>query len=193
MFRAVMMSIRPQHAVDILNRNKTLELRKRVPKWFNGWIYIYVTKAKPYIRELGDNYFTECSEVDVYKLNGKVVARFWFDETYYITQAINVYGDKLNQISIYDNNTYGWKTPKEQQKILKQLCLTEQQVLDYGKGKDLYALHIKRLEIFDEPMELNDFYGILKGKNTIAVPTDRLMKAPQSLQYVYVRGNENEI
>ena len=86
MNKSLMLSIQPKHLVNILNGNKTLELRRNVPKDFKGWVYLYCTKGKPYIRELGDNYFTECSKVDVYKLNGKVVARFWFDETYYIKQ-----------------------------------------------------------------------------------------------------------
>ena len=196
MSKAILMSIRPEHLINILSGNKTLELRKSVPKDYKGWVYIYCTKSKPYIRELGDNYFTECSKVDVYKLNGKVVVRFWFDETYYIKQAVNVYGDELNQISIYDNKSYGWKAPKEQQEILKQLCLTEQEVLDYGKGKILYTWNIKNLEIFDEPMELSDFYKatlyatvqVIKEyeKRTNDFKSYRLQRPPQSWQYVWV-------
>ncbi len=183
MNKSLMISIRPEHLVNILNGYKTLELRKTVPKDYKGWVNVYVTKGKPYIRELGDNYFTECSKVDVYKLNGKVVARFWFDETYYIKQAVNVYGDELNQISIYDNKSYGWKTPKEQQEILKQLCLTEQEVLDYVKGKGANAWNIKQLEIFDKPLELKNFYKLSVGKVESAYI--QLDKAPQSWRYVY--------
>lgn len=183
MSKAILISIRPEYVVDILNGNKTLELRKSVPKDFNGWVYIYVTKRKPYIRKLGENYFTECSVADVNKLNGKIPMRFWFGETYLIQQAFNVYGEPLNQISVYDNKTYGWKAPKEQQEILKQLCLTEQQVLDYGKGKDLYAWHIKKLEIFDNPMELSDFY-----RNTnYGLIGSKLKRPPQSWQFVWVK------
>ena len=190
MNKSLMISIRPEHLVNILNGYKTLELRKTVPKDFKGWVYIYCTKGKPYIRELGDNYFTECSKVDVYKLNGKVVARFWFDETYYIKQAVNVYGDELNQISIYDNKSYGWKTPKEQQEILKQLCLTEQEVLDYAKGKGANAWNIKQLEIFDKPKELGEFYKLSVGKVESAYI--QLDKAPQSWQFVYTKELEND-
>src|SRR5690554_4001166 len=164
MTKSLMISIQPKHLVNILNGYKTLELRKTVPKDFKGWVYIYCTKGKPYLMSIFNEwqltkYKTDMSKSkNVFNGNGKVVARFWFDETYYIKQAVNVYGDELNQISIYDNKSYGWKAPKEQQEILKQLCLTEQEVLDYVKGKDLYAWHIKKLEIFDTPKELSDFY-----------------------------------
>ena len=43
--KAILLSIRPEHALNILNGDKTLELRKRVPKDFKGWVYVYVTKG----------------------------------------------------------------------------------------------------------------------------------------------------
>jgi len=219
MSKSLMISIRPKHLVNILNGNKTLELRKNVPKDFKGWVYLYCTKARQCTKvssfiyvcddelyklpngkiKYGSSVELMSYEGDEYNknnfLNGKVVARFWFDETYYIKQAVNVYGDELNQISIYDNKSYGWKTPKEQQEILKQLCLTEQEVLDYVKGKGANAWHIKQLEIFDEPLSLSDFYKAnlyasgqaIKEyeKRTNDFKSYRLKKAPQSWRYVY--------
>src|SRR5690606_1761593 len=95
MTKSLMLSIQPKHLVNILNGYKTLELRKTVPKDFKGWVYIYCTKSKKDIlHKYKDKYytnhyltFTDSAEV----LNSKVVARFWFDETYYIKQAVNVY------------------------------------------------------------------------------------------------------
>ena len=161
MTKSLMISIQPQHAFNILNGKKTLELRTSIPKDYVGWVYVYVTKGKPYIRELGDNYFTECSKVDVYKLNGKVVARFWFDE--YI--AYKYYED---------DNSYFAKRPQDfgytADEVIKRLCLSRDEFKTYGKGKDLYAWHIKKLEIFKKPKLLSDF---------------NLIKAPQSWRYVY--------
>ncbi len=176
MNKSLMISIQPKHLVNILNGNKTLELRKSVPKDFKGWVYIYCTKGKPYIRELGDNYFTECSKVDVYKLNGKVVARFWFDE--YI--AYKYYED---------DNSYFAKRPQDfgyhAEEVLKRLCLSRDEFKTYGKGKDLYAWHIKKLEIFDKPLELKNFYKLSVGKVESAYI--QLDKAPQSWRYIYVK------
>lgn len=207
MNKQIMISIRPEHAVNILNGKKTLELRKSVPKDFIGWVNVYVSKAgKRRFRVMHQVFFSDYlfkTQKGDYKcdcnfelwndknienpkereLNGKVVARFWFDETYYIKQAVNVYGDELNQISIYDNKSYGWKAPKEQQEILKQLCLTEQEVLDYVKGKGANAWNIKQLEMFDKPLELKNFYKLSVGKVESAYI--QLDKAPQSWRYVY--------
>ena len=46
--KALLLSVRPEHAIKILNGEKTLELRKGVPKGFEGWVYVYVTKGKIY-------------------------------------------------------------------------------------------------------------------------------------------------
>ncbi len=214
MSKALMISIRPEHAYNILNGKKTLELRTWTPKGYVGWVYVYVTKGKPYIVDFRETSMMN-QKYELFKnkknvlgilknkvLNGKVVARFWFDETYYIKQAVNVYGDELNQISIYDNKSYGWKAPKEQQEILKQLCLTEQEVLDYVKGKEANAWNIKQLEIFDEPKSLSEFYVTNKGLTYKAIKeyeaqtndtvSFRLKKAPQKMVWVYVKEEENE-
>ena len=208
MTKSLMISIRPQHAFNILNGKKTLELRTWIPKDYVGWVYVYVTKKYPLLNYIDNKYelmdrknhiifhnigMYEFYNTDIH-LNGKVVFRFWFDETYYIKQAVNVYGDELNQISIYDNKSYGWKTPKEQQEILKQLCLTEQEVLDYGKGKDLYAWHIKKLEVFDEPKSLSDFYNVNIDELLLRViiPQYIITKAPQRSVWVYTKELENE-
>ena len=128
---------------------------------------------------------------------GKIPMRFWFDK--YI--AYQFYKD---------DNTYFPKRPEDfgygAEEVLKRLCLTRDEFKAYGRYKDLYAWHIKRLEIFDKPMELRDF-------TTIHIPDDaiierdsngneyfyrkemqswhnyfsRLTRAPQSWQYVGVK------
>lgn len=194
MTKAILMSIRPEHAVNILNGNKTLELRKTVPKDFKGWVYIYCTKGKKDIlHKYKDKYytqhyltFTDCVEV----LNSKVVARFWFDD--YI--AYKYYED---------DNSYFAKRPQDfcyhAEEVLKRLCLSRDEFKAYGKGKDLYAWHIKKLEIFDTPLSLSDFYKTTlyatgevikeyeKRTNDFSY---RLQRPPQSWQYVYTKELE---
>ena len=72
MTKSIVLSIQAQHALNIMDGYKTLELRKRVPKSFKGWVYVYVTKAKPKI------YKDKVWETDL--LNGTIPFRFWFDE-----------------------------------------------------------------------------------------------------------------
>lgn len=158
MKKVILLSIRPEHAVKILNGKKTLELRKSVPKDFENiikkhggiWVNVYITKGKPYIRELGDNYFTECSDVDVYKLNGKVAFRFWFDEydKYYFNPYQGDYRLVPKSRELLTNATMP----------LSELCLTLNEVERYGKEKDLFAWHINELEILGKIKVLGDFF-----------------------------------
>ena len=46
--------------------------------------------------------------------------------------------------------------------ILDKACLTRQQLIDYGKGEWLSALHLCNLEVFDNPKKLSDF-GVEKA------------------------------
>ena len=90
--KAILMSIQPQWVKKILNGEKTIEVRKKFPKDYVGWVYIYCTKGKDYLYEIEDedtNGFSyklhkECNveewEAATETLNGKVVARFWCDK-----------------------------------------------------------------------------------------------------------------
>ena len=41
---------------------------------------------------------------------------------------------------------------------IQEMCLTIEQVEDYGKGETLYGWHITELKIYDKPKDLSDFY-----------------------------------
>jgi predicted transcriptional regulator len=185
-----MISIQPKHLLNILNGYKTLELRKNVPKDFKGWVYIYCTKGKDILEYSFLGYRT-LRESSFYNngigmsLNGKVVARFWFDE--YIAYKYHE-----------DDNSYFAKRPQDfgynAEEVLERLCLSRDEFKAYGKGKDLYAWHIKKLEIFDTPLSLSDFYVHSKDfytadkygyENENLINYVRITKAPQSWRYVY--------
>ena len=203
MTKSLMLSIQPKHLINILNGYKTLELRKTVPKDFKGWVYIYCTKGKYY---LGKNHDGNIGLYNIpafghYNkggdLNGKVVARFWFDE--YI---------KLDYGETYSDEFYWRNSIISGKELEKATCLSQYDIVDYGKGKDLYAWHIKKLEIFSEPMELSKFYRRIDGldedggyilassNESVTIPQLRkrylVQKAPQSYQYVYRKELEND-
>jgi len=198
MDKSILISIQPQHVVNILNGKKILEIRKTVPKGFKGWVYIYCTKHKPLLTydvfDWDSGWVLYDSEEESYSdkafnVNGKVVARFWFNEWTEIRWL-----DGLN------------KKYAVNELMLQNLCLSYNDLSDYGKEKDLYAWHIKKLEVFDEPMSLSDFYkdnqypdGKYIGPQ-ICTPspfdcetdnyqkclnTFKVIKAPQSWQYVW--------
>lgn len=210
MNKALMISIRPQHAVNILIGKKTLELRTWIPKDYVGWVYVYVTKGKPFITETCDNqnrkHYYELFNTPHFgdiDLNGKVAFRFWFDEY-----------DTLEYIHEWDESDYlikirysGGTTPINQfwyidSNYLDNLCLDYQDVLDYGfrekpkpHQKTLYAWHIKKLEVFDEPKQLREFALVSNYKHIVEKMTpyeksmlifgNTLKKAPQRSVWVY--------
>lgn len=83
--KEIVLSIQPHHLWNILNGDKTLELRKSVPKGFEGWINLYCTLSKNgkglYFDYLEKKFFLFEKGVNNGLINnGKIVARFWFDE-----------------------------------------------------------------------------------------------------------------
>jgi hypothetical protein len=200
MTKAILLSVRPQHALNILYKTKTLELRKRIPKGFKGWVYVYVTKAKPFLNcwygkchLVYDYTYKELVDDNSIPLNGKVIARFWFDEYDKYVDATNCY---MTSCGMQCDNEYMYQLCELQDEI-KNTCLTCDEIEAYGKGKDLYAWHIKKLEVL-KPMQLSEFYVHSKDfytadkydyENEELINYVRVTKSPQSFQYVYVEEN----
>jgi len=173
--KAILMSIRPENLINILNGNKTLEQRKTVPTNFVGWVYLYCVKAKPYLGY--GNYFTNSQNWETGLtigdnengfdtiMNGKIVARFWFDEYDVLTSY-------LDEDGWVDNS------------MLNKLCLEQDDIDNYAKEnyEKLFAWRIKNLEIFDKPMELSEF-AVFDGWNYY-----QLEKPSPNWQYVWVKG-----
>lgn len=151
--KAILLSIKPKWVAKILNGEKTIEIRKKFPKDYRGWIYIYCTKDK---EKLYDDCPNMCSRYKSSKryilndfLNGKVVARFWCDKVE----------------CIWKTTTSVWLCENEiSDKLYKGSCLSDIELDRYFKPEKLgvnyrygHAIHISDLEIFDEPKELSEF------------------------------------
>ena len=148
--KAILMSIKPQHTCNILNDIKWWEIRKKFPKDYVGWVYIYCTKK--YDECLWYKNDSKCYVLNYGKptndyLNGKVVARFWCDN---VTEYIN--GGRWNS-----DNTFGSYDDYIKDKILEQSCLTEEELFAYCEDLSFKAIHITKLEIFDKPKEISEF------------------------------------
>ena len=177
--KAILMSIRPQHLVNILNGKKTIELRKRFPKDFMGWVYLYCTKGTLYFNSYENEWQT--SKVDrkllnpnLFHCNGKVVCRFWVDNVEE-TITINYASEHFKRVR-WDLST--------------KSCVSIKDLNNYFKGK-AKAIHISKLEIFDKPMELNEFYKI-KYRTEFEEQYTPIKQAPQSWQYIYIRRKNYE-
>lgn len=152
MGKAIMLSVRPNWTARILNGEKTIEVRKKFPKDYVGWVYIYCTKNGGYLTKTAD--FVDFTRFDVFdedfgciNKNGKVVARFWCDKVEEIRFDLeNTYFDNCYYMSSMNEPT-----------LCKKSCLTKEQLNNYLGTKGGYAIHITKLEIFDRPRELNEF------------------------------------
>jgi predicted transcriptional regulator len=189
MTKSLMISIKPQHAVNILNGKKTLELRTWIPKDYVGWVYVYVNKAgKRKFRVMHQGFFSDYLFKSIkgdYKcdvnfelwndeniknpkdreLNGKVAFRFWFDEYEKISlELIDKSGYDEDKLKEYESENMS------NDELQQKLCLDEVDIDNYLNSSDGYAWHIKKLEIFDEPKSLSDF---------------NLTKPPQRSVWVY--------
>ena len=170
--KAILMSIQPKWVAKILNGEKTIEVRKKFPKDYVGWVYIYCTKnGKLLMAQRGNFKGFELINVKDYRdyvytnicecLNGKVVARFWCDKVEEI-ECVSV-GDS-DYGSIFADTEYQTKTLSEKE-LLQKSCLLPDEIFEYldeDFDKIGYAIHITKLKVFEKPKELKEF-GITKA------------------------------
>ena len=184
--KSILLSIRPEWVAKILNGDKTIEVRKLFPKKYVGWVYIYCTKGELLQRHwqkvdgIGKfiTYGRKTKEKDYdspHTLNGKVVARFYCDNVEEIKYKIGCPFPYLDFES-----------------ELPKTCLTDEELEDYlftKKGyQNGYAIHISKLEIFDKPKELIEFYRKYDQHDYSPVYYMPITKAPQN--YLYIEGEE---
>lgn len=170
--KKILISIQPQWVEKILNGEKTIEIRKTIPKCdFPIKVYIYCTKNGELLRECiypnekpnNREFYIASRGIDNERnLNGKVVAEFTLNkvDAYY-------YGDLSYPIPSYEGDTSIKELPDGYfitSGDLKKCCLTYEELLKYGNKKTLYGWKIDNLKIYDEPKELSEFYNINKMK-----------------------------
>lgn len=150
MSKAILISVNPKWVVKILNGEKTIEVRKKFPKDYVGWVYIYCCK------DIRNGLYWVDKWVCVNQKNcipsfrnGKVVARFWCDKVDAYVNGRKWVGDAI-----------GWGIENGYEHILPKCCLTDDEIWTYADDLSFYAIHISKLEIFDRPRELSGFYKV---------------------------------
>lgn len=152
--KAIMLSIKPKYVSMILNKTKTIEVRKRFPVDYVGWVYIYCTKDSKSDETLCyDGFSGILSFRPNYRVgtadkvfNGKVVARFWCD--------------KVEEIEKPKYNLCYTTKSLTEMNLLKHSCLSFMELHDYLDYKNGKGIHITNLEIFDQPKEISEFKNI---------------------------------
>lgn len=167
--KSILLSIKPYWVEKILNNEKTIEVRKKFPRDYKGWVYIYCSKSKPFLYKEENGSFELQNKKNYFKplYNGKVVARFWCD-----VEKISKY--RIN-FSTENYDEYIGTDTLDEYDLCNKSFLTPEQLDDYLITCNGYALYISKLEIFDTPRELGIYYR-------------ELSKAPQNYCYIDERN-----
>lgn len=174
---AILISIQPQWVEKILNGEKTIEIRKTIPKCkLPCKVYIYCTKnERKYFNSI------KCCEsvlIDSFSL-GKVVAEF-----------------TLKNIVKFDIESIIFMGKHKE--LMQKSCLGGLSLRKYLGNKTGYSWGIDKLKIYKKPKALSEFYTIKKcnsckisGYESSACRFDedcrvpvQIIKPPQSWCYV---------
>jgi predicted DNA binding protein len=177
-----------------------------VPKDFVGEIHLACTKGKTITVKKDDTWMKKYKEYNiVYPVytnkqgtvkmsigSGKVVAKVDYDYK-------NV--ERISYASTYISNTDGAEWYEEYEsyltplrEILKKAVLSYAELENYGKEKDVFAIPLTNLAIFNKPRELGKYYTF--KRKTIYSGMDcppyddevktNITRCPQSYQFAYV-------
>ena len=153
--KAIMISIKPEWVAKIFNGEKTIEIRKTMPKCdLPCKVYIYCTKDKKHLvapfrfiegwkyREYNENtnYACGCTANMGEDINGKVVAEF-----------------TLKNIVKFDIESIIFMGKEKE--LMQKSCLGGLSLRKYLGNKIGYAWGIDDLKIYNKPKELSEFYG----------------------------------
>lgn len=204
--KSVLISIRPQWCEKIANGEKTIEVRKTAPKEVPFKAYIYCTSSNVHDCILIDKsglvltYATNHKTAIVdsgYCGNSKVIGEFVCDKVdeYNFHEGLTEFNSMGLPSRIYGSYLIFADD-------YKAMCLSYDEVKNYGKGKTLYGWHISDLKIYDKPKKMSEFFTIVDESDCCCgcvwheTPLDEmpcrtctserkyLYRPPQSWQYV---------
>lgn len=166
--KSILMSIQPQWVAKILNGEKTIEIRKKFPAGYRGWVYVYCSKGdRNRALVKGWSYGYSYSGINE-EYQGKVLFRFWCD---------NVYEVFAGASSLGSHRLITWTCKKMCVSLCRDSCVSQEYLDTYlGKVKGYpqgYAIHISKLEVFDKAKELSEF-GITKAPQSYMFIEDTL-------------------
>ena len=149
-------------------------------------LLLYCEKAKPYLYRKDDDIFElsnkiKYEDISDYKKyyglnNGKIVA-----ECDYEVSIHNWYNDYNLFEKLYYQENMMFNNENS--------CMSSRELVSYlgnnNLKKDFYAIHIKNLHIFDEPIDIRNYYNIATRTMTDCMNQKSLLKAPQNMCNAY--------
>lgn len=195
----ILISIKPEHCCNILNKDKILEIRTSCPtewkKYLDGKISIKPEPCKVYI------YCTKAKTIN------KKLVRYKSPITKKYKFTIGYYGDRFDgrivaEFILKKTNKFdyaGLEFYDMKDLVLEQSCLSNCELKSYIKDKIAYGWHIDNLIIYDKPKELDEFKVYDKTYDSVGAfgwafsdeqKYTSLTRPPQSWCYVEEKGEE---
>lgn len=176
----VLASLKPYYYYLIGEKIKTLEIRKSDLKNLPQDVLFYMSKDEKSFAKIPKEF-----QEKYRKHFGKVGLAIVCDK-------ITRYNCNKNFDEYFIAGYIGAYMP------LKEMCLTNKDLIEYGKGRPLYGWHISDLKTYDKPKELSEFFKPCPTKDKCdclscdcladndygGVCTNNLTRPPQSWQYI---------
>lgn len=145
--KAVLLATQPKWCELEASGKKTVEIRKGKPKLETPFkCYIYCSAGTSLCVIGGRSTGKRIRPLSIIG-NRKVIGEFVCDCIDKLTPDYN----PIRKEYFYNNDwgNHDWNSD--------DYCLTDTELLAYGKGKTLYGWHISELKIYDKPKELSEF------------------------------------
>lgn len=164
--KSIMISIQPQWVEKICNGEKTIEIRKTMPKCeLPCRVYIYCTKGKQKLVEVlrkGEIKWFGKDENDRYEENTFITRPHYdYGDTRYNMLGKVVAEFTLKEIEQFEVWSDLWLLSAEienkRNRIREQSCIEQKDLISYLGRHNGYAWHIDNLKIYDKPKELSEF------------------------------------
>lgn len=198
--KAILITDKPKWCRLMMNGDKTVEARKGdklykatqklIDEYGYAEFYVCCSKAKhikDYLQIENGKYVCNVPKDYESELNGKVAFKF---------RCYKVSDFSKGELIYYKND--GWCGTEVEHINTNGMCLSEEELHNYLKGKTGCAIHISDLEIFDKPKELSEFQGFCNScaafrvcKLNRELCNKSIKKAPQSFCYVETGGYNN--
>lgn len=141
----ILVSIKPYYYYLIAEEKKKIEVRKMALKNLPQDIVFYMSKDEKSFAKIPKEF-----QEKYRKHFGKVGLAIVCDK-------ITRYNCDKNFDEYFIAGYIGAYMP------LKEMCLTNKDLIEYGKGRPLFGWHISDLKIYDKPKELSEFYRTCKS------------------------------
>lgn len=148
--KSVLFSVRPEWCWKIATGEKTIEVRKTVPKLptpYKGYLYCTLQKRRKDARNLPISRGEMLRDITINGMkcmskyaNGKVWAEFVCDADMPLLVSCS---DPTAMVTHYE---------------VPGTCLSDVEIMEYlGNGVEGHGLHISQLTIYEKPRELSEF------------------------------------